>query len=62
MTPPGALADNLLRLSGQLQSLYELVEAADVAPTTQAEASIRDRLAALDATLARWSALKARAP
>ncbi len=62
VSPPGALADNLLHLSGQLQQLYELVEAADVTPTPQAQAAIRDRLAALDATLARWKALRARAP
>jgi photosystem II stability/assembly factor-like uncharacterized protein len=50
----------LAQLAGELQALYEIVEAADVAPTTQAQAAIRERLSALDALLARWSAIRER--
>ncbi len=57
-TPPGAPVGNLERLAGQLQ---QLLAAADVAPT-QAQAAMRERLAAPDATLGRWQALRGRAP
>ncbi|HEX9107526.1 MAG TPA: hypothetical protein VF832_09870, partial [Longimicrobiales bacterium] len=56
----GTSIESLTTLAGQLQSLYELVQAADVAPTTQAQAAIKDRLAALDIALASWTTLKAR--
>jgi hypothetical protein len=50
----------LAQIAGELQALYEIVEAADVAPTTQAQAAIRERLSTLDALLARWSAIRGR--
>ncbi len=53
--------EDLSRLAGQLQQLYEIVTGVDAAPTSQAIASIEDRRAALVQTLARFSTLKARA-
>jgi hypothetical protein len=53
--------DSLSRVQGQLQQLYEIVIGADAAPTSQAVAAIEERRAALGRTLARASALQARA-
>jgi hypothetical protein len=46
-------------LNGELASLYNIIEGADVAPTTQAVAAVRDRLAALDTLLTRWREVRA---
>ena len=48
------------RLNGQLVELYGVVEGADVQPTTQAEAALRDRAAALAALEARGRTLEGR--
>ncbi|HYV05618.1 MAG TPA: glycoside hydrolase [Blastocatellia bacterium] len=49
---------SLSRLSGELQSLMELVEGADVAPTTQAIAGSVELQRRLDELLRRWSQIK----
>jgi hypothetical protein len=53
----GNASESLARLSGQLQSLYGVLQEADVAPTSVVVAAVRDRLAALDPLLARWTAM-----
>jgi hypothetical protein len=45
-------AENLTRLNGQLATLFDALQDADVAPTTQLVAAVRDRAAALNALLA----------
>ncbi len=49
--------ESFARLSGQLQSLYRVLQQADVAPTSVVVAAVRDRLAALDPLMARWNAV-----
>ncbi|HEX8906756.1 MAG TPA: hypothetical protein VF771_18035, partial [Longimicrobiaceae bacterium] len=48
----------LVKLNGDLATLYALVESADVAPTSQALAAVEQRLQALDASLAAWRTLR----
>ena len=50
----------LARLNGQLATLLDVLQDADVAPTTQAKDAVGVTRAALDARLAAWSALSAR--
>jgi len=50
----------LRQLAGDLATLYDLVEGADAAPTSQALAAVDARLAMLDAALARWRTLRER--
>jgi photosystem II stability/assembly factor-like uncharacterized protein len=45
---------------GQLGQLYDALQHADVAPTTQLVAAVQDARRGIPATLARWSALRAR--
>jgi len=52
-------SDGLVKLGEQLADLYDLLQAADEAPTPQAVAAIDERRAALALTLARREALKA---
>jgi len=57
----GAIAagpETLGSATGSLASLIRLLEAADVAPTTQLAAAVADRRAALARVMARWTALK----
>jgi hypothetical protein len=53
-------ADDFTSLGTQLATLYGTIQGADSAPTAQTLAAVRDRLAALDALLARWRAVGAR--
>ena len=46
------------RLSGELASLYNTLQDADVAPTTQLESVVRERNAALGAAITRWRTLR----
>ena len=56
-TTPGAgrspAADSLSRVAGELAQLYGVVQGSDAAPTPQTDATVADRLRALDALLAR---------
>ncbi|HKG94427.1 MAG TPA: hypothetical protein VKA84_21115 [Gemmatimonadaceae bacterium] len=54
-----AAADNLARLHAELQQLYETVQGADAAPTTQVEAAVAEKLRALRGVMARWDAARA---
>jgi photosystem II stability/assembly factor-like uncharacterized protein len=59
--PPAAGASplyGLSQLAGDLTQLYMAIESADAAPTSQQLAAATERLARLDATLARWRALQ----
>jgi photosystem II stability/assembly factor-like uncharacterized protein len=49
----------LARLNGQLGSLLDVLQDADVAPTAQARAAVAEALARTDAAVARWRALQA---
>ncbi|HEU4630880.1 MAG TPA: hypothetical protein VFS08_14110 [Gemmatimonadaceae bacterium] len=51
--------ETLASLNGELSRLYDLVQDADVPPTTQAAAAIADRIATARALLARWEGLRA---
>jgi len=53
---PATLAGTI----GQLAQLYDALQEADVAPTTQLVAAIRDTQRAIPATLARWAAVQTR--
>jgi photosystem II stability/assembly factor-like uncharacterized protein len=53
----GNASESLARLSGQLQSLYGVLQEADVAPTSVVVVAVRDRLATLEPLLARWNAM-----
>jgi len=53
---PATLAGTI----GQLAQLYDALQEADVAPTTQLVAAIRDTRRAIPATLARWAAVQTR--
>ncbi|MBV9879231.1 MAG: hypothetical protein JO180_01995 [Gemmatirosa sp.] len=61
---PGAAAgaddDTFARVADDLASLYEIVENADVAPTSQATASSGARLRALDALVREWRDVRTR--
>ena len=46
------------RLSGELGSLYNTLQDADVAPTTQLESVVRERNVALGAAITRWRTLR----
>jgi len=48
----------LRQLAGDLATLYEVVQGADAAPTSQAQEAVAARLAMLDAALARWRTLR----
>jgi hypothetical protein len=50
--------DTLVGISGSLNQLMNLLQAADAAPTTQAIAAVEERRAALRALMAKWEALK----
>jgi hypothetical protein len=50
--------DSLARLGGQLQQLYELVQDADVAPSSQALAAVAERQQALLKLQASWEQLR----
>jgi photosystem II stability/assembly factor-like uncharacterized protein len=50
----GGGADTFARLNGNLASLLDILQDADVAPTSQVVASVADRVRVLDALLARW--------
>jgi hypothetical protein len=52
--------ENLVRLNGELSGLYEVIEGADAAPTTQAVAAVAELQKALDSLLARWQELRSR--
>jgi hypothetical protein len=54
----GGPAESLARLNGRLAELYAIVEAADAAPTTQAEAAWKDLQASLTKALANWEAIR----
>jgi hypothetical protein len=54
----GAGAPSLNAISGQLASLLDIVQDADVDPTSQVVESIQDRLAALRSAMDRWTQLK----
>ena len=53
-----AAVPGLAQLQGDVVSLYELVEGADAAPTSQALQAVSARLAMLDAALGRWRTLR----
>lgn len=53
---PATLAGTI----GQLAQLYDALQEADVAPTTQLVAAIHDAQRAIPATLARWAAVQTR--
>lgn len=55
----GARGESLSRIHGELVQLLDIAQDADVAPTTQVEAAIRERLRALDPVLQRWKAERA---
>ncbi len=55
-----ALVQRLTRLNGELESLFNLVEDADVGPTSQALDALAASERALEQALADWAALKAR--
>jgi photosystem II stability/assembly factor-like uncharacterized protein len=50
--------DSLTSVNGSLRSLFQVLQGADAAPTTQATKAVADRLAALGKLLKRWSELK----
>lgn len=56
--PSGAQAPSLTRLNAALTHVYDVVSAADAAPTTQALAAASQLQRSLSTTLARWSELK----
>ncbi|MGE0441329.1 MAG: glycoside hydrolase [Gemmatimonadales bacterium] len=49
---------SLAGVRGQLQQLFDALQEADVAPTTQLMAAVTDRLAALDGLLREWRRLR----
>ena len=51
-------AESLARLNGRLAELYAIVEAADAAPTTQAEAAWKELQASLTKALASWDEIR----
>ena len=55
-----ALEQRLTRLNGELGSLFNLVEDADVGPTSQALDALAASERALEQALADWAALKTR--
>ena len=57
--PRGGGNETLSRLNGRLAELYAIVEAADAAPTTQAEAAWKELQADLAKTLAAWEQIRA---
>ncbi|MHB1225619.1 MAG: WD40/YVTN/BNR-like repeat-containing protein, partial [Gemmatimonadaceae bacterium] len=57
---PAGGPETLARGQGQLATLYNLLQEADVAPTTQLEEAITERLRAQDALLAQWRQLSSR--
>ncbi len=54
---PGA-GESLAQVQGQLYSLYNLIQDADRAPTTQAESAMTDRLRVQQGLLTRWRRLQ----
>ena len=54
----GRSGDDLTRLNGQLSGLYAIVEGADAAPTTQAEAAWKDLAGLARRRRARWQAVR----
>jgi len=54
----GGPAESLARLNGRLAELYAIVEAADAAPTTQAEAAWKELQASLTKALASWESIR----
>jgi len=56
----GGPRDSLGRLNRELGGLFDLVQAVDAAPTTQALAAVAGRRQALEAVLARWLELQGR--
>ena len=58
---PVDAAETLSSISGSLGTLMNLLQGADVAPTTQLVAAVNQRRAALAKVMAQWTALKAEA-
>jgi photosystem II stability/assembly factor-like uncharacterized protein len=58
----GGSGEGIGRIHGQFAALYDGVQGADVQPTSQAVAAVEERLRALDAALARWTALRGSVP
>jgi hypothetical protein len=56
----GGGAPTLAGTIGQLAQLYEALQEADVAPTTQLVAAVEDARRGVPAALARWSAMRTR--
>ena len=54
----GGPAESLARLNGRLAELYAIAEAADAAPTTQAEAAWKELQASLAKALASWEEIR----
>ena len=57
---PAGADPSFSRVTGELLGAYNLIQAADVAPTTQAEKAAADALAAVDALMVKWTALKSK--
>ena len=56
----GGGGESLARLSGELATLYGIVEGVDAAPTTQTVAAIADRRRAVEGAMRRWGSLMER--
>src|SRR5262249_20214856 len=56
--PTGARVESLVRLTGELVQLLQLLQGADVAPTTQAIAACADVRQTLDALKTQWNEIK----
>ena len=54
----GKQPETLQRVASSMRSLLSLLQSADLPPTTQAEAAVRDRVAAAGELLQRWKALQ----
>ena len=56
--PRGGTTENLVRLNGELAGILDIVEGADMEPTTQVVAAAVDLERALAAVLAQWSEIQ----